>query len=953
MADYSVTFSELDALLQSLDANTVDTPYDIEITEITNAQCTGSLTPYATDDTLQMTLQRNSTKYVSLCFSDIEAFTSIGEFAFCEDRNLTSIIIPNTVTSIGNYAFNNNTNLVSVTIPSSVTVIYGGAFYGCIKITSIEIPYGVTYIGVETFYGCSALSSITLPNSITAIYRNAFYSCVSLESVILPNSLKTISSYAFERCALISIVIPNSVTELSTYSFRYCTNLTTIYVEHSFSELASATIGSAFYGCSSLTTVSVENEAVGQLFKTKTGISVTPIARNSMIDVEVSFLNSALGYLSDNQATLESCYKIHLTDISHSDINCTSSSSSSEIASILNANSTKFVALYIGDDDLNDDVIENGYVAIGFTFHNCATLIALYLGYEREGFKRIRDDINAYGMCQNCTNLLEVNIEIKLPNDSDLRTQNIFTNAFASCSKLTSAKIISNNFNTDYSTFKDCTSLTTATVSNCHFMNEMFYGCTNLESVSISENSRNTTSAFYGCTSLRTVSLVNALGTQVESIENTAIIPSSVENATEMFKNCSSLTDVKIETPYENFGSRTTMTNAFEGCTSLEKVICHNSPAISETAYHAFRLALDSTNHQASVQCFDTNGNAVFKENNVATDIIVPYGSGTDLELKKKTNLLGYSSSLTDDKVSKMMDNKVPITSNSQTLDPKSKTFVLWGEDDGQGNANFKTNLSFAGAVIDDTTTSTSKTWSSNKIANEMGTVYPEGFVYMQLPREKNPAQLNLRVPTGCGWVDISNEYNGDHLRVKNSRWHPKGGTEKYKVVSYNSSSFVVTLESGAVKDEQCYNRDIVRYNGTLAWVVARTTEIINGVVYNKTLTLDRNLAIPVGAYISISQGDGIQHHIHSGTTGGASMYGGWNPDGVGFWFNIGGRGAPSVYNLSSANYRSGTATINHNHGFITGNATRIDSSASNILAVREETRVQCSLMTLWQVQII
>lgn len=71
----------------------------------------------------------------------------------------------------------------------------------------------------------------------------------------------------------------------------------------------------------------------------------------------------------------------------------------------------------------------------------------------------------------------------------------------------------------------------------------------------------------------------------------------------------------------------------------------------------------------------------------------------------------------------------------------------------------------------------------------------------------------------------------------------------------------------------------------------------------------------------------GMQHHHsmrhrHSGTTGGAAMYGGWNPDVVNFWYNIGGSGSPSVYNLSSSNFHSGMVTINHIHGFVTSNNT-------------------------------
>ena len=62
---------------------------------------------------------------------------------------------PYTVTSIGRYAFRDNK-----------------------KLASINIPEGVTYIGTEAFYGCSNLTSINIPEGVTLIESSAFNFCI-------------------------------------------------------------------------------------------------------------------------------------------------------------------------------------------------------------------------------------------------------------------------------------------------------------------------------------------------------------------------------------------------------------------------------------------------------------------------------------------------------------------------------------------------------------------------------------------------------------------------------------------------------------------------------------------------------------------------------------------------------------------------------------------------------
>lgn len=70
---------------------------------------------------------------------------------------------------------------------SNYTVISIGnyAFSDCNDLTSISIPNSVTFIGDYAFYECSGLTSISIPNSVTSIDYNAFYGCDNLETVSL------------------------------------------------------------------------------------------------------------------------------------------------------------------------------------------------------------------------------------------------------------------------------------------------------------------------------------------------------------------------------------------------------------------------------------------------------------------------------------------------------------------------------------------------------------------------------------------------------------------------------------------------------------------------------------------------------------------------------------------------------------------------------------------------
>lgn len=171
------------------------------------------------------------------------------------------------VTSIGNGAFENCFELTSINIPDRVTSIGINAFMDCYSLTSITIPDGVTSIGTNAFNGCSGLTDITvdnrnssycsesgvlfnknktkficypagktyssykIPDEVTSIEYAAFEECTGLTSIYIPDGVTSIDYYAFKRCTgLESITIPDSVNSIGYEAFDRCTKLTSIYI---------------------------------------------------------------------------------------------------------------------------------------------------------------------------------------------------------------------------------------------------------------------------------------------------------------------------------------------------------------------------------------------------------------------------------------------------------------------------------------------------------------------------------------------------------------------------------------------------------------------------------------------------------------------------------------------------------------------------------------------------
>ncbi len=119
--------------------------------------------------------------------------TELGEFAFDNQRTLSSITIPLNLTTIGSAAFM-HTGLLDITIPDSVTNIDSSLFYNCYNLSAVTIGSGLTTISLQMFRNCTSLGEISIPSNVITIDNYAFSGDTSLQTIYAyPSIAPTIS----------------------------------------------------------------------------------------------------------------------------------------------------------------------------------------------------------------------------------------------------------------------------------------------------------------------------------------------------------------------------------------------------------------------------------------------------------------------------------------------------------------------------------------------------------------------------------------------------------------------------------------------------------------------------------------------------------------------------------------------------------------------------------------
>ena len=194
------------------------------------------------------------------------AVTTIGEDAFINATQITSVIILEGVKIIGADAFRYCNSLKTITLPDSLVEIKSRAFDSCVSLECLEIPVGVTNISNSfgIIAGCISLTTLTVnplnttfhsenncviktqtkelwmgcstsvipsDGSVETLGRYAF-SGMNLQNVVIPDTITTILGYAFQNCDLItSMTIPANVSSITSTPFNRCDNLTSLTVD--------------------------------------------------------------------------------------------------------------------------------------------------------------------------------------------------------------------------------------------------------------------------------------------------------------------------------------------------------------------------------------------------------------------------------------------------------------------------------------------------------------------------------------------------------------------------------------------------------------------------------------------------------------------------------------------------------------------------------------------------
>lgn len=243
--------------------------------------------------------------------------------AFSKSTDVHRVVIGDNVTTIGDWAFYECNNLTSITIGESVTEIDGDGidripFFGCVKLVEVinksalditagekdygfvgyyakevhneeskviekdgflfytfdETNYLLGYLGSEAIEAlpvnyngqnyeiydyalqrCITAEKITIPSSVTAIGDYSFAHSNILSELIIPGSVTRIGSYAF-TCSfdLTKVEISDGVTCIDYAAFRDCILLTEVTIGSSVNEIGYGT----FIGCNRLNSVTFE-----------------------------------------------------------------------------------------------------------------------------------------------------------------------------------------------------------------------------------------------------------------------------------------------------------------------------------------------------------------------------------------------------------------------------------------------------------------------------------------------------------------------------------------------------------------------------------------------------------------------------------------------------------------------------------------------------------------------
>lgn len=518
-------------------------------------------------------------------------------------------------------------NITEVIVPETVKTIGGNAFYKCSALTSLQLPSGVEEIGDYAFYECSAWAiDVTLPvlktlgkgafqksgikslnltgAPLATIPESAFGECSSLASITLNEGLSKIESYAFTGAVVTELTIPSTVTDIYT-----------VGIWSKIKKLISkATTPPTLRNSRQLNCpLFVPNGCVTAYRQADRWVeSTSVIAVGEMQTGGLSF------YFGDTDALL---YNVD-TDVTGSDVVIPAtveqggnSYTVNEMRAALLKNSAavKSVTIPASITQIPNDAFRNCTGLTSVTMPATVTSIGAYAFRGCEGLETVTigESVASIGPSafSGCRGLLSVTIPSAV--------KVIEAKAFFNCGKLTSFSV--DKENKVYDSRGNCNAIIeTAT-------NTLIYGCKN--TVIPNTVTKIGEDAFAYCVALTSIEIPNSV-TDIKSGAFSGcsgltgvVIPSSVINLEgHVFYGCESLTSMVIPNSVKSIGAYT-----LYGCRGLKSVVVGESVASVGNA--AFKECTGLTRLEMLTKVPPKCGKDVFVGmDKTACELVVPAG---------------------------------------------------------------------------------------------------------------------------------------------------------------------------------------------------------------------------------------------------------------------------------------------------------------------------------------
>ena len=488
-----------------------------------------------------------------------------------EQTDGQSIFLGNQVEgSLGTYTFvyqvlTENTDSVDVQFQLSPD---GGIDFTLFQIEEVDLPQlckceidGIYYLLNVTTKKATVTNSSSSNNGLNP-YSNSSYA----GSIIIPNTIKydgktytvtNIEGSAFSGCSGLTSVEINSKT-IGTW-FSGLTSIKTITLGEEVTSIGE----SAFLGCSGLTSVTIPSSVTSIENSAFSGCS-------GLTSVEINTKTIGTWFRG-----LESIKTITLGE----EVTCIGNSA------------------FSGCSGLTSITIPSSVTSIeGSAFYGCSGLTSVTIPSSVTGIGE-----RAFSYCSGLTS-------IEIPSS----VTSIGDEAFGGCSGLASITIPSSVTSIGNSAFSGCNNLTTVTINSNAILSKSYYSSSNINNINNIFGSQVTeyvigegvTSigewAFRGCSGLTSV-----------------VIPSSVTSIGDAaFSNCSGLLSVEIPSSVTSIGG-----GAFNGCSGLTSVTIPSS--VTSIGNYTFNgcSGLTSITIPSSVTSI---GNSAFSGCSGLTSIAIP-----------------------------------------------------------------------------------------------------------------------------------------------------------------------------------------------------------------------------------------------------------------------------------------------------------------------------------------